>query len=54
MPPIERGSINPRMSGWVKHGNVVYTSGQVGEPGLDELHWAWEKAKRTKGGVFLL
>ena len=33
MPPIERGSINPRMSGWVKHGNVVYTSGQVGEPG---------------------
>ena len=33
VPPIERGSINPRMSGWVKHGNVVYTSGQVGEPG---------------------
>ena len=22
MPPIERGSINPRMSGWVKHGNA--------------------------------
>lgn len=30
---IERGSGNKRMSGWVKHGGVVYLSGQVGAPG---------------------
>ena len=33
MAEIERGSVNERMSGWVKHGGVVYTSGQVGSPG---------------------
>ena len=30
---IERGSVGERMSGWVKYGGVVYTSGQVGSPG---------------------
>jgi enamine deaminase RidA (YjgF/YER057c/UK114 family) len=29
MAAIERGSVGERMSGWVKHGGVVYTSGQV-------------------------